>query len=271
MRLTLALALAALAACGGRALDSHGQPAPDEPPPDAGAVVDSGSGGSASQPDADLPLDAGRDASAAGSSGALGDAGAGSLGGMAGTSGSDDPCTHFATRVVEHAFGGGQNHGQAIAFPQAVLGPPVANDPGAVVSLGNGGWVALEFGSSEIVDGPGIDFTVFENPLGAFKELATVAVSEDGANWTEFPCTAVPVTGQAPDYGSCAGVAVVYSTPKNGIDPLDPAVSGGDHYDLADIGVSHARYVRITDRVDLTGNDGVFDLDAVGIINAACE
>ena len=53
------------------------------------------------------------------------------------------------------------------------------------------------------------------------------------------------------------------SSPLNGVDPLDPSVSGGDHYDLADFGVSEARYVRITDRVDLVGVDGVFDLDAV--------
>jgi hypothetical protein len=56
----------------------------------------------------------------------------------------------------------------------------------------------------------------------------------------------------------------------NDIDPTDPAVAGGDAYDLADIGVASARYVRITDRPDLTGMAGVYDLDAVAIVHPAC-
>jgi hypothetical protein len=51
---------------------------------------------------------------------------------------------------------------------------------------------------------------------------------------------------------------------------LDPSVSGGDPFDLAEIGVARARYVRITDRVDQVGLSGVFDLDAVGVIHSSC-
>jgi hypothetical protein len=173
----------------------------------------------------------------------------------------------FATEVLSHSFGGGQNFNQQARFPEAILGPPVAGDPNSVVSLGNGGWVVVRFAGNAIVDGPGADFTVFENPLPNFKELATVAVSDDAQHWTEFPCSALE---GATDFGFCAGVGVVYSSPKSGIDPLDPAVSGGDHYDLADIGVSHARFVRIIDRIDLAGTAGVFDLDAVAIVHAEC-
>jgi hypothetical protein len=54
---------------------------------------------------------------------------------------------------------------------------------------------------------------------------------------------------------------------EDGIDPLDPTVAGGDPFDLADIGAPLARFVRITDRPDVPGS---FDLDAVGIVNAAC-
>ncbi len=177
------------------------------------------------------------------------------------------PGARFATGVVDHAFGGGQSFNQANGFPGAVLGPPVAGDPQAVVSLGNGGWVVLEFAGNAIVDGPGVDFTVFENPFQEYHELATVAVSDDLSSWVEFPCTAAQ---DAEDFGACAGVQPVYSSPRNGIDPLDPAVSGGDHFDLADVGVRHARYVRITDRLDLTGFAGVFDLDAVAIVHPEC-
>lgn len=183
----------------------------------------------------------------------------------------------FATGVVAHQFGPGQSIGQE-HLPEWVLGPPEGagacmGATTSVISLGNGGFIELEFAGNAIVDGPGTDFIVFENAFGVncdttnlFAELATVAVSDDGVTWTEFPCTAT----KAP-YGACAGTHVVYANAKtNAIDPTDPAVAGGDPYDLADIGVARARFVRITDRADLDGTSGVFDLDAVSIVHPLC-
>lgn len=182
----------------------------------------------------------------------------------------------FITDVVAHHFGDGQNTGQA-QFPTPILGPPkgggACQGSTDVVSLGNGGWVIVAFAGNEIVDGPGPDFTVFENPFGIncdlsniFAELATVGVSEDGVTFVDYPCTAV-----APPYGECAGWHPVYANADtNTIDPLDPTVSGGDTYDLADVGLARARYVRIVDRPDLTGINGVFDLDAAAIVHPAC-
>ena len=53
-----------------------------------------------------------------------------------------------------------------------------------------------------------------------------------------------------------------------------PATAGGDAYDFADVGLTHARFVRIRDKSgevcpDAGGSnaDG-FDLDAVSIVNA---
>ena len=107
-------------------------------------------------------------------------------------------------------------------------------------------------------------FDIGKDPSKPFAELATVAVSEDGVTWVSFPCTATT----AP-YGSCAGWHPVNANvDTNQIDPLDPSVAGGDPFDLADIGIAAARFVRITDRVDMPGD---FDLDAVGIINARCR
>jgi hypothetical protein len=186
------------------------------------------------------------------------------------------PGSRFVTGVVDHSFGPGQSQGQD-QFPSIVFGPPHGGGccKGSLdtVSLGNGGSVTVEFAGNAIVDGPGPDFIVFENAFFAggnadqvFAELGTVEVSADGQSWTAFPCTAL-----APPYGSCAGWHPVYANPDtNNIDPLDPAQAGGDAFDLADIGVSYARYVRITDRPDQTGFNGVFDLDAVGIVNARC-
>lgn len=196
---------------------------------------------------------------------------------MQGQHGSES-CTvdHFAVEAVDHEFGTGQDFGQE-DFPSPILGPPrgLGSQQGSldVVSLGNGGWVVVAFGESRIVDETGPDFIVFENPFfldgdseSVYAELATVAVSEDGERWHEFPCDAI----EAP-YGACAGWHPVFANPdENEIDPLDPETAGGDAYDLGDVGLAAARFVRITDRADLGGANNVFDLDAVGAIHASC-
>jgi hypothetical protein len=157
------------------------------------------------------------------------------------------------------------------------LGPPkgAGDTQGSldVVTLGNGGSITLGFEPSSLVDGPGLDFIVFENaffiagdPSQVFAELASVEVSDDGQTFSAFPCTAT-----APPYGGCAGWHPVYANPdQNTIDPTDPSVAGGDGFDLAELGLAAARFVRVTDRVDLTGTAGLFDLDAVSIVHAAC-
>ena len=205
------------------------------------------------------------------SDGSSGDASA------AGAAGSDAACaSRFATSVQSFHAGPGPTFGQA-ELPDIVLGPPKGGgaDAGSldVATLGNGGTVTLGFAPSVIVDGEGPDFIVFENafdvggdPKQPFAELATVEVSDDGQHFQAFPCTA----DEYP-YGSCAGWHPVFANPdKNTIDPTDPVVAGGDAFDLADLGVSRARFVRITDRVDLTGANGTFDLDAVSIVHAQC-
>ena len=188
----------------------------------------------------------------------------------------DGTGARFATHAISHTFGAGQAFGQA-TFPELVLGPPHGAGCCAgsehVVSLGNGGTVTVGFANNAIVDGPGPDFIVFENafevggdPENVFAELATVEVSEDGTTWLAFSCTATE-----PPFGACAGWHPVFANPHdNDIDPTDPAAAGGDGFDLADVGLNSARFVRITDRPDLAGARGVFDLDAVAIVNAAC-
>jgi hypothetical protein len=173
----------------------------------------------------------------------------------------------FATHVLEVAYGPGQDFGRA-AMPDIALGPPRGAGCCAgstdVVSLGNGGTIVVGFADNGIVDGPGDDFVIFENPFefgGAlFAELATVEVSEDGESWHAFSCDAVE-----PPYGSCAGHHPVFLDGEG-----DLADAGGDRFDLADLGLDQARFLRVTDRVDLDGAAGVFDLDAAAIINPAC-
>ena len=188
--------------------------------------------------------------------------------------GGADPCSPFVGSVVDVTYGPGAGFGQD-AFPQIVMGPPRGggDNQGSldVLSLGDGGVITLAFGDETIVDGPGPDFIVFENPFYAggnpdavFAELATVAVSDDGTTWTSFPCTAL----EAP-FGSCAGWHPVEANPgSNHVDPTDPNVAGGDAFDLADIGVTAAKYVRITDRIDQPSMS--FDLDAVALVHSTC-
>jgi len=200
--------------------------------------------------------------------------------------------SRFVTGVVSFTPGACAGFGGA-SMPGIVEGPPVGggSDHGStdVVSLGNGGTIVVSFGPNAIVDGPGPDFIVFENPFwidgnpsGVYAEPGEVSVSDDGATWQSFPCTptydpsASDGTGTEPPYGSCAGWHIVYSSPANGISPLDPATAGGDAFDLADLGVKHARYARIVDKTreacpdagadEPTANG--FDLDAVAIVNA---
>jgi hypothetical protein len=175
----------------------------------------------------------------------------------------------------------------ADVMPGVVCGPPegAGADEGSsdVVSLGNGGSIVVGFGDNEIIDGEGGDFIVFENPFDVvgnpkdvYAEPGEVSVSEDGVHWTSFPCTD---TTNAPPYGQCAGVNPVYSNPDNDISPFAIPAAGGDVYDLATIGVSSAKYVRIRDIVleecwpagteaGTPPNKNGFDLDAIAIVNA---
>ncbi len=187
-----------------------------------------------------------------------------------------DACDGFATEVVSVDYGPGAGFGQS-EMPQVVLGPPQGAGATAgsldVVSLGNGGSIVLAFGAQTITDGPGADFIVFENAFWAggdpevpFAEPATVAVSEDGETWVELPCTAV----EAPFEG-CAGWSPVYANAlDNEIDPHDPAAAGGEAFDLASVGLTRARFVKLTDRADLDGFSGSFDLDAVALVSFDC-
>lgn len=164
----------------------------------------------------------------------------------------------------------GQDH-----MPDVVLGPPVPGPPGMgsldVLSLGCGGEVTLFFDDPGIADGPGPDFIVFENPLAtgdtAFVEPARVLASADGVDWYAFPCDPA---GAAV---GCAGVTPV--TP--GADPTDWMRAGGDAFDLADVGLASARYVRLIDvgeahyghRLWCGSGSGGFDLDAIAAVHPA--
>jgi hypothetical protein len=181
----------------------------------------------------------------------------------------------FADKVVSFKPGEFAGFGQD-GYPDIVLGPPHGGGSGMgsldVLSLGRGGEIVLELTDIGVVDGPGVDLLVFENPFANFTETGIVAVSEDGQTWHEFPCDA---TDRANGFPGCAGVKSVFSSPDNGISPTDPSVAGGDGFDLATLGVARARFVRIRDSGENSYGftSGGFDLDALAVVNGSpiCE
>jgi thrombospondin type 3 repeat protein len=199
----------------------------------------------------------------------------------------------FVDRVVDHRIGTGGGTGEA-ALPGVVLGPPhgggAFQGSSDTLSLGLDGWIVLEFTDNVVVDGPGPDLTVFENPFlprgvvtGApFAEPGAVSVSADGVHWATFPCA----SDAPPYYPGCAGVYPVFAdaddpqapsplvptttpigdlvgVPTAGFVP--PPGSGGDSFDLADVGLHAIRFVRIDATGLEPGAGGLagFDLDAV--------
>jgi len=181
----------------------------------------------------------------------------------------------FADKVVSFTPGASAGFGQD-GYPDIVLGPPHGGGSSMgsldVLSLGKQGEIVLELTDIGVVDGPGVDLLVFENPFSGFVETGFVAVSEDGQTWHEFPCDPAD---NANGYPGCAGAKPVFSSPDNGISPTDPSVAGGDGFDLATLGVKRARFIRIRDSGanSYGGTSGGFDLDAVAVVNGSpiCE
>lgn len=198
--------------------------------------------------------------------------------------------------------------------PDVIFGPPTGSTPGIsgsldVLNIGVGGEIIVKFTNNILVDGPGPDFTIFENPFyrtdtggspefeKVFSEPAYVSVSDTGTTWVTFQTDYTgpfPLPGGThPDpawFSGFAGIQPVFSSPSNGIDPLDPLVSGGDVFDLADVAVEAAalginlqniQFIRITDVIVGTGTDSGgdtipaapaavngFDLDAIAALNS---
>lgn len=186
----------------------------------------------------------------------------------------DDPFADCVDELLPEGAGFGQDQ-----LPDIVLGPPEAGPAGAggtdVVSLGCGGQITLYFAGPGVPDGPGPDLLVFENAFAVgestFAEPARVLVSDDGEDWRAFPCD---LEDEA--LRGCAGVTPVLAGSASDVDPTDPERAGGDAFDLAALGLSRARYVRLIDLGDLyvdpgapwcSGPSAGFDLDALAAVH----
>jgi len=170
----------------------------------------------------------------------------------------------FIDQVVSYTEGEGAGFGQE-DYPDIVFGPPMGAGPNAgsldVLSLGMNGEIIVVFEDWIITDGDGVDLIVFENPFTGWVELGEVSASQDGEEWFTWPCDTETWQG-------CAGITPVLSHPDNCIDARDPFSAGGDAFDLSEIGIESAKYIRIQ---DVSGETGGFDLDSIAIVNGMWE
>ncbi len=186
------------------------------------------------------------------------------------------PPSIWPVAVYEYNLGTSQTFGQGPQyFPYNVLGPicttatpttPCA-DPCQVVSLGKGGYIVLTF-DPPIADKPGPDFIVFENAFRygngqVFDEWMIVRVSQDGQVWQTFPYDSL--TGQGLAGRTPTGCT---NCPAHPINWQDPAEAGGDAFDLTEVGLSWARYVRLEDATHFQTPDRLSaDLDGAVAIH----
>ena len=159
----------------------------------------------------------------------------------------DSRITAWANRVISYQVG-------TDCLPQwqdtsKALGP-ATSDSTHVTCLGAGGRITLGF-PGFIQNGPGADLVIFENAIAdTFLECAYVEVSRDGVNYVRFPNhsltpAAVGSFGSV-DPTNLTGLGCKYRQPY------------GEPYDLSEVGLSEAAYVRL---VDVVGDGTAFDSD----------
>jgi len=181
----------------------------------------------------------------------------------------DDRC-FGCSQMPDIAAGGPHGGGEFQGSTESVvsIGAKVNSDAGK--SGPYGGSITLEFTDNIVIDGPGVDFTVFENAFRLagtddyFVEPAIVEVSADGENYYRYPVDFVPhfkADGSLNLYNpfcyaqGFAGVQPVYSnvTKPTSPAPTNSVRSGGDQFDLGDLPgkpLSWIRFVRLTSTGD---------------------
>jgi hypothetical protein len=135
--------------------------------------------------------------------------------------------------------------------------------------------VVLCWSDGPVLDGPGPDLVVFENPFPGFVDPVIVEVSPDGQRWVTFPhdYTAEDESTYDPDptrWQGFAGVTPVWLHEEdNRVDPFG-AAAGGDAFDLAGLddaqvqaeGVVCVRLVSAQARIN-PDTGGPFVVDAI--------
>ena len=194
----------------------------------------------------------------------------------------------FIDTVYSYQWGNGTGAvgRDAKYFPHNIFGPPTryatkyvpASHDSNIVSLGLGGEIIVGIKDGYIIDKEGPDFIIFENVFSNYQETkifvepAIVSVSKDGVNFVEFPYNTETLEG-------LAGI----NWTNGNENCFDYKVSGGDAFDLSDIGMDSIRYIKIKDTALLASKlptnhiyyspAGIitngFDLDAVVLLHTS--
>ncbi len=148
------------------------------------------------------------------------------------------------------------------------------------LTLGNSGHVTVGF-DIVIVNEPGYDFIVFENPFSVngntdevFAELVYVEVSSDNVSFARFPSistTAAPVGNKGININNVTNLGGVHPVLahvlENDLDPFNPDEAGGDPFDLDDllndslvqnglVNLDNINYIKL---IDIPGDGSCFD------------
>ncbi|GAB5540314.1 MAG: hypothetical protein SangKO_000740 [Sandaracinaceae bacterium] len=163
-----------------------------------------------------------------------------------------------ADQIVEATDETGAGFGDPTRATNGVRGGGQMAQSLDVYSISVGGHLVLGWSGRLLVDGPGVDLVVFENAFDygdgvTFMDPVVVEVSQDGETWVAFPHDYLAedetvYSPRAPHWRGFAGVTPVsfHAEERPELDLFDPTEAGGDGFDLADVGLPHARYVRLS-------------------------
>jgi len=108
-------------------------------------------------------------------------------------------------------------------------------------------YIVIRWLAAQAVNGPGVDFVVFENAFASgaqgqhFMDQTIVYLSRDQNTWVSFPHDYLATeeslySGLPADWSGFAGVnPVLLNDDDNQVDPFDTALAGGDPFDLDDL------------------------------------
>jgi hypothetical protein len=178
---------------------------------------------------------------------------------------SDPALTAWANDV--HSYHQGYQDYQApeLGFADYGLETDVLGSAGTPFSLGDGGWIVLDF-AAPIINGDGDDFVVFENGMdfnGVFMEIGFVGVSSDGVNFSRMPSFCRRATQPGP--WDSSDPADFYNLAGNflggtGFDLNDLLLADDALVQAGTVDLQNIQYLRIVDVVgDITGPGGSAD------------
>lgn len=146
--------------------------------------------------------------------------------------------------------GSGANPEETEAATNGVHGGGNGGGSTDVYSMGltaRDGALTLIWPGHRVLNGDGNDLAVFENPFvigsgpSVFMDQIIVELSQDGESWVAFPHDYVADDETAysalPDHwlGFAGLTPVLLNEDSNPVNPFDPAVAGGDAFDLDDL------------------------------------